>query len=55
MYDTYLTDSSGYDSRDTFRRLSDRVPLTGVSEAIRSIVMKTAATPEEIAAAQRMV
>lgn len=55
MYDTYLTDSSGYDSRDTFRRLSDRVPLTGVSEAIRSIVMKTTATPEEIAAAQRMV
>lgn len=43
MYDSYLVDSSGYDSSDTFRRLSDRVPLTGVSDAIRSIAMKTAA------------
>ncbi len=46
MYDAYLVDSSGYDSRDTFQRLSARVPLAGVSDAIRSIAMKTAAPPE---------
>ncbi len=46
MYDTYLKDGSGYDSRDTFRRLSDRVPLAGVTDAIRAIAMKTAADGE---------
>lgn len=45
MYDMYLKDSSGYDSRDTFRRLSEQVPLAGVTDAIRSIMMKTAAAP----------
>lgn len=45
MYDAYLTDGSGYDSRDTFRRLSERVPLRAVSDAIRSIAMKTAVPP----------
>ena len=46
MYGTYLKDGSGYDSRDTFRRLAERVPLAGVTDAIRSIAMKTAAAPE---------
>lgn len=41
MYDAYPKDGSGYDSRDTFRRLSDKVPLLGVTEAAQSIVMKT--------------
>ena len=45
MYEAYLVDGSGYDSRDTFRRLSARVPLAGVSDAVRSIAMKTAAAP----------
>lgn len=54
MYDNYLADSSGYDSRDTFRRLGDRVPLAGVSEAIRSIAMKTT-SPEAAARANEMV
>ncbi len=52
MYDMYLKDSSGYDSRDTFRRLSDKVPLAGVSEAIRSIAMKTGAVPAPAATTQ---
>ena len=43
MYDAYPKDGSGYDSRDTFRRLAEKVPLAGVSEAVRSIAMKTAA------------
>ena len=41
MYDAYPRDGSGYDSRDTFRRLAERVPLAGVTDAIRAIVMKT--------------
>ena len=45
MYGMYLKDGSGYDSRDTFRRLSDKVPLAGVTEAIQSIAMKTAQVP----------
>jgi len=45
MYDMYLKDGSGYDSRDTFRRLAEKVPLAGVTDAIRSIAMKTAAVP----------
>jgi hypothetical protein len=43
MYDTYPKDGSGYDSRDTFRRLAERVPLAGVTDAIRVIAMKTRA------------
>ncbi|MBB6063778.1 hypothetical protein [Pseudoxanthomonas broegbernensis] len=52
MYDMYLKDGSGYDSRDTFRRLAERVPLAGVTDAIRSIAMKTAPDPEEATGAQ---
>jgi len=43
MYENYLRDGSGYDSRDTFLRLSDRVPLAEVTAAVRSIVSKSAA------------
>ena len=43
MYDAYHRDGSGYDSRDTFRRLATQVPLDRVSDAIRTIVMKTGA------------
>jgi hypothetical protein len=50
MYEAYPRDGSGYDSRDTFRRLGDQVPLAAVSEALRSIALKTA-TPEPVAAA----
>ncbi|AKC86172.1 hypothetical protein [Pseudoxanthomonas suwonensis] len=52
MYDMYLKDGSGYDSRDTFRRLAERVPLAGVTDAIRSIAMKTAPDPEGAGHAQ---
>lgn len=52
MYDMYLKDGSGYDSRDTFRRLAERVPLAGVTDAIRSIAMKTAPDPEGAGRAQ---
>ncbi len=48
MYDTYPRDGSGYDSRDTFRRLTTQVPLDRVSDAIRTIVMKTAAAEEAV-------
>ncbi len=41
MYDKYLKDASGYNSRDTFQRLSDNVPLDPPSEAFRSIIAKT--------------
>lgn len=52
MYDTYLHDGSGYDSRDTFRRLAERVPLGGVIEAIRALAAKAESAP---ASAQRQV
>jgi hypothetical protein len=52
MYDAYPRDSSGYDSRDTFRRLAERVPLAGVTDAIRVIAMKTGAGADPAAAAQ---
>jgi len=63
MYDTYLHDGSGYDSRDTFRRLAERVPLGGVIEAIRGLAAKAAESAqataqrqaEEIAPAVAMV
>ncbi|GEM_PF-486725 len=42
MYDAYLKDTSGYNSRDTFQRLSDSVPLAEVKDAIRSITIKAA-------------
>lgn len=41
-YDSYLKDSSGYNSRDTFQRLAEKVPLAEVKEAIKSLMMKTA-------------
>ncbi|AOD14771.1 hypothetical protein VB151_03475 [Xanthomonas fragariae] len=40
MYDHYLNDSSGYNSRDTFQRLSNDVPLSEATDAIRSIIVK---------------
>lgn len=40
MYDHYLKDGSGYNSRDTFQRLSSDVPLSDATDAIRSIVVK---------------
>jgi hypothetical protein len=52
MYDAYPRDGSGYDSRDTFRRLAERVPLASVSDAIRSLAAK-AAQAEAVAAQQR--
>lgn len=40
MYEQYLKDGSGYNSRDTFQRLSSHVPLGDVTDAIRSIAAK---------------
>ncbi|NJC43234.1 hypothetical protein LMG19146_01668 [Xanthomonas arboricola pv. fragariae] len=40
MYDHYLKDASGYNSRDTFQRLSSDVPLSDATDAIRSIIVK---------------
>ncbi|MBN6110430.1 hypothetical protein [Xanthomonas bonasiae] len=40
MYEQYLKDGSGYNSRDTFQRLSSNVPLADVTDAIRSIAAK---------------
>ncbi|PPT78263.1 hypothetical protein XaplCFBP3122_02960 [Xanthomonas arboricola pv. populi] len=40
MYDHYLKDGSGYNSRDTFQRLSSDVPLSDATDAIRSIIVK---------------
>ncbi|MCC4611585.1 hypothetical protein LL963_05650 [Xanthomonas campestris pv. esculenti] len=40
MYDHYLKDGSGYNSRDTFQRLSSDVPLSEATDAIRSIIVK---------------
>ncbi|NYI19179.1 multidrug efflux pump subunit AcrA (membrane-fusion protein) [Xanthomonas arboricola] len=40
MYDHYLKDGSGYNSRDTFQRLSSDVPLSEATNAIRSIIVK---------------
>lgn len=40
MYDHYLKDGSGYNSRDTFQRLSSDVPLAEATDAIRSIMVK---------------
>ena len=45
MYDMYPRDGSGYDSRDTFRRLAERVPLGAVTEAMRSIARSPRSTP----------
>lgn len=52
MYDTYLHDGSGYDSRDTFRRLAERVPLGGVIEAIRALAAKANETAQKTAQRQ---
>jgi hypothetical protein len=40
MYETYLKDTSGYNSRDTFQRLAKQVPMTQAIDAIRSIATK---------------
>jgi multidrug efflux pump subunit AcrA (membrane-fusion protein) len=40
MYDHYLKDGSGYNSRDTFQRLGSDVPLSDATDAIRSIIVK---------------
>lgn len=40
MYETYLKDTSGYNSRDTFQRLAAQVPMTQAIDAIRSIATK---------------
>ncbi|QBG92474.1 hypothetical protein [Xanthomonas oryzae] len=40
MYEHYLKDGSGYNSRDTFQRLSHDVPLSEATDAIRSIIVK---------------
>ncbi|MXV07585.1 MULTISPECIES: hypothetical protein [unclassified Xanthomonas] len=40
MYEQYLRDGSGYNSRDTFQRLGSQVPLAEVTDAIRSIAAK---------------
>ncbi|RBA65383.1 hypothetical protein [Xanthomonas oryzae] len=40
MYEHYLKDGSGYNSRDTFQRLSHDVPLSEATDAIRSIIDK---------------
>ncbi|KAB7769300.1 hypothetical protein [Xanthomonas maliensis] len=40
MYEHYLKDGSGYNSRDTFQRLSSDVPLAEAIDAIRSIIVK---------------
>ncbi|MEA9562757.1 MULTISPECIES: hypothetical protein [unclassified Xanthomonas] len=40
MYEHYLKDGSGYNSRDTFQRLSSDVPLSEATDAIRSIIVK---------------
>ncbi|AZR23362.1 hypothetical protein [Xanthomonas vasicola] len=40
MYEHYLKDGSGYNSRDTFQRLSNDVPLSEATDAIRSIIVK---------------
>jgi len=40
MYEQYLKDGSGYNSRDTFQRLSSHVPLADVTAAIRTIAAK---------------
>lgn len=54
MYDRYLKDNSGYNSRDTFQRLAGEVPLGEASEAIKSILAKTAQTRmDPLAAAKR--
>ncbi|MEE7561194.1 hypothetical protein HH299_16975, partial [Xanthomonas sp. Kuri4-2] len=42
IYDPYLKDASGYNSRDTFQRLSSDVPLSDVTDALRSIAVKAA-------------
>jgi len=57
MYEAYPRDGSGYDSRDTFRRLGDQVPLSAVNEALRSIVLKTSHPVGEVAqaSAEQMV
>lgn len=47
MYEQYLKDSAGYDSRDTFQRLAGDVPLGEVSDAVRSIIVKAAPALDE--------
>mgnify|MGYP000852590733 FL=1 len=46
MYEHYLKDGSGYDSRDTFQRLITDVPLSEATDAIRSIIVKATLTQD---------
>jgi hypothetical protein len=59
MYDAYLKDASGYNSRDTFQRLSGKVPLAEVSSAVKSIAIKATprhdGTPDPALELERMV
>lgn len=55
MYDAYLKDGSGYNSRDTFLRLAADVPLTDVSNAVRAISMKTAPAGTAVAEADPLI
>jgi hypothetical protein len=52
MYEQYLKDGSGYNSRDTFQRLSSHVPLADVTDAIRSIAAKASLARQEQAQLQ---
>lgn len=52
MYELYLKDGSGYNSRDTFQRLSSHVPLADVTDAIRSIAAKASLARQAQAQAQ---
>ncbi|MBN6152533.1 hypothetical protein JR065_19550 [Xanthomonas sp. AmX2] len=52
MYEQYLKDGSGYNSRDTFQRLSSHVPLGDVTDAIRSIAAKASLARQAQASGQ---
>ena len=47
MYEAYPRDGSGYNSRDTFRRLANEVPLTDVINAMKSIMEKASRPQQE--------
>ncbi|MET7140231.1 hypothetical protein M3S04_04640 [Xanthomonas sp. PPL139] len=53
MYEQYLRDGSGYNSRDTFQRLSTQVPLAEVTDAIRSIAAKASLARQAQAAQEQ--
>ncbi|WP_254457811.1 hypothetical protein [Xanthomonas sacchari] len=53
MYEQYLRDGSGYNSRDTFQRLGSQVPLAEVTDAIRSIAAKASLARQAQAAQEQ--